>query len=82
MTRGEPWFESANCATTDPDLMFDKERRKDARRICSDCDVAAICLQVAMTEEAGKHQSERAGIVAGLTANQRWRLERERKRAA
>ena len=46
------WFNSANCATTDPEIMFPKTGKSVllARKICAECVVVTECLQSAINE--------------------------------
>lgn len=82
MTPNEEWYESANCATTDPEIFFDPKDNGPARKVCGHCPVVAQCLRNVMAEEGTAHKSYRFGFVGGLTAYQRWKLSFEGRRAA
>lgn len=73
------WTESANCATTDPDIFHPPEKGshsiRDARKVCGNCDVVSECLEWAL------ETNDRYGILGGLTPGQRSRLKRERRKA-
>lgn len=66
------WAESANCATTDPELMFPEKGgrgAKMAKKVCANCVVVSDCLASAILEGDLKH-----GIRGGLTAKERRKL--------
>lgn len=66
------WFESANCATTDPEVMFPEKGgrgAKMARKVCDMCLVQEDCLVSALIEGDFSH-----GIRAGLSGKQRKEL--------
>jgi len=76
------WVDDAACVGTDPELWFPtttSEKRGDpyreARAICLRCPVVEPCLADALRVDAehGAH-----GMRAGLSANERARLLRER----
>jgi WhiB family redox-sensing transcriptional regulator len=68
------WTERALCAQTDPEAFFPEKggSTREAKRICSGCEVRAECLEFAL------HNDERFGIWGGLSERERRRL---RKRA-
>ena len=74
---GEPaeepdWQERALCAQTDPEAFFPEKggSTREAKRICSGCDVRAECLDYALAHD------ERFGIWGGLSERERRRLRR------
>ena len=74
---GEPveepdWQERALCAQTDPEAFFPEKggSTREAKRICSGCEVRAECLEYALTND------ERFGIWGGLSERERRRLRR------
>jgi WhiB family redox-sensing transcriptional regulator len=72
-TAEEPdWQERALCAQTDPEAFFPEKggSTREAKRICSGCDVRAECLDYALAHD------ERFGIWGGLSERERRRLRR------
>jgi WhiB family transcriptional regulator, redox-sensing transcriptional regulator len=74
---GEPteepdWQERALCAQTDPEAFFPEKggSTREAKRICSGCEVRAECLEYALVND------ERFGIWGGLSERERRRLRR------
>ncbi|MGQ0573505.1 MAG: WhiB family transcriptional regulator [Pseudonocardia sp.] len=69
----EEWQERALCAQTDPEAFFPEKggSTREAKRICSGCDVRAECLEYALAHD------ERFGIWGGLSERERRRLRRE-----
>lgn len=73
---GEPdelaWQEQALCAQVDPDAFFPDKggSTREAKRICSGCEVRAECLEFALSND------ERFGIWGGLSERERRRLKR------
>ena len=74
---GEPieepdWQEQALCAQTDPEAFFPEKggSTREAKRICSGCEVRAECLEYALAHD------ERFGIWGGLSERERRRLRR------
>ncbi len=67
------WQERALCAQTDPEAFFPEKggSTREAKRICSGCDVRAECLEYALAHD------ERFGIWGGLSERERRRLRRE-----
>jgi len=85
-----PWIRRAACRLVDPDLFYahhpggrgrESPGIAQARDICSECPVAAECLDYALTCEDldpyGGH-----GVWAGLTGRERNQLRRELKATA
>ena len=70
----EQWQERALCAQTDPEAFFPEKggSTRDAKRICTSCDVKSQCLEYALAND------ERFGIWGGLSERERRKL---RKRA-
>lgn len=69
------WQERAICAQTDPEAFFPEKgaSTRDAKRICSGCDVRAECLEYALAHD------ERFGIWGGLSERERRHLRRLRR---
>ena len=69
-TTNPNWRESANCATTDPELFFPHKggSGQAARTICSMCPVQTECLTAALLED------NQQGIRAGTSARERRRM--------
>jgi WhiB family redox-sensing transcriptional regulator len=67
-----PWQEEALCAQTDPESFFPEKggSTREAKRVCSRCDVRADCLDYALARD------ERFGIWGGLSERERRRLKR------
>lgn len=68
------WQSDALCAQTDPEAFFPEKggSTRDAKRICTSCEVRAQCLQYALEND------ERFGIWGGLSERERRRLRRDR----
>jgi WhiB family redox-sensing transcriptional regulator len=68
------WQSDALCAQTDPEAFFPEKggSTRDAKKICTSCEVRAQCLQYALEND------ERFGIWGGLSERERRKL---RKRA-
>ena len=68
------WQERALCAQTDPEAFFPEKggSTRDAKRICTTCEVKAQCLDYALQND------ERFGIWGGLSERERRRLRRAR----
>ncbi len=66
------WKDRALCAQTDPEAFFPEKggSTRDAKRVCSGCDVRAECLTFALSND------ERFGIWGGLSERERRRLKR------
>jgi WhiB family redox-sensing transcriptional regulator len=66
------WQERALCAQTDPEAFFPEKggSTREAKRICSGCEVRAECLEYALEHD------ERFGIWGGLSERERRRLKR------
>ena len=68
----ESWRQEALCAETDPEAFFPEKggSTREAKRICSGCEVRAECLEYALANDA------RFGIWGGLSERERRRLRR------
>ncbi|GAA1467525.1 WhiB family transcriptional regulator [Microbacterium thalassium] len=66
------WQTDALCAQTDPEAFFPEKggSTRDAKRICSSCDVRGECLDYALEND------ERFGIWGGLSERERRKLKR------
>ena len=66
------WQERALCTETDPAAFFPEKGGsiREAKKICSGCDVRAECLEYALSND------ERFGIWGGLSERERRRLRR------
>lgn len=68
----QEWQERALCAQTDPEAFFPEKggSTREAKRICSGCDVRSECLEYALAHD------ERFGIWGGLSERERRRLKK------
>ena len=68
------WQERSLCAQTDPEAFFPEKggSTREAKRICSGCEVRAECLEYALAND------ERFGIWGGLSERERRRVRRQR----
>jgi len=68
------WQTDALCAQTDPEAFFPEKggSPRDAKRICTTCEVKAQCLDYALQND------ERFGIWGGLSERERRRLRRSK----
>lgn len=66
------WQADALCAQTDPEAFFPEKggSTRDAKRICSSCEVRSECLEYALEND------ERFGIWGGLSERERRRLKK------
>lgn len=66
------WMEGARCLDADPDAFFPEKggSTREAKRICSQCDVREECLEYALDND------ERFGIWGGMSERERRRLKR------
>ncbi|MEO7194924.1 MAG: WhiB family transcriptional regulator [Pseudonocardiaceae bacterium] len=69
----QDWQERALCAQTDPEAFFPEKggSTREAKRICSGCEVRAECLDYALAFD------ERFGIWGGLSERERRKLKRD-----
>ncbi|WP_105566906.1 WhiB family transcriptional regulator [Microbacterium halophytorum] len=66
------WQTDALCSQTDPEAFFPEKggSTRDAKRICSTCEVRQQCLEYALSND------ERFGIWGGLSERERRKLKR------
>ncbi len=66
------WQSDALCSQTDPEAFFPEKggSTRDAKRICTSCDVRDQCLEYALQND------ERFGIWGGLSERERRKLKR------
>jgi hypothetical protein len=70
------WMARMACRGEDPDLFSEKAHEHEARVICAvRCPVRTQCLANVRRLEHGTAEASRDGMVAGLTAHERWRLD-------
>ncbi|MFI5973579.1 WhiB family transcriptional regulator [Streptomyces sp. NPDC051452] len=70
------WMAHMACRTEDPDTFSNQEHEHNARLICAvRCPVRTACLANVKNLENGQAEVRRDGVVAGLTAHERWRLD-------
>ena len=74
-TGDETWRLDALCAETDQEAFFPEKggSTREAKRVCSGCDVRAECLESALAND------ERFGIWGGLSERERRRLRLTRR---
>ncbi len=67
-----PWAADAKCLQAEPDTFFPEKggSTREAKRICSACDVREECLEYALAND------ERFGIWGGLSERERRKLKR------
>lgn len=83
------WRDRARCrGEEDPDLFFptDFTRRHEpqidaAKRVCAGCPVRDRCREEALADEGGRDQSNRHGILGGLTPGERLAIYHRRRDA-
>lgn len=70
-------FTDALCAQVDPEVFFPQTGQSNipAKRICAQCPIRERCLEVALINK------ESIGIFGGLSADERQKLSRKRRRA-
>ncbi|ONI61632.1 WhiB family transcriptional regulator [Okibacterium fritillariae] len=66
------WQTDSLCAQTDPEAFFPEKggSTRDAKRICSSCEVRSQCLEYALEND------ERFGIWGGLSERERRKLKK------
>jgi WhiB family redox-sensing transcriptional regulator len=66
------WQSDSLCAQTDPEAFFPEKggSTRDAKRICSSCEVRSQCLDYALQND------ERFGIWGGLSERERRKLKK------
>jgi WhiB family redox-sensing transcriptional regulator len=67
------WQTDSLCAQTDPEAFFPEKggSTRDAKRICTACEVKAQCLEYALKND------ERFGIWGGLSERERRKLRKQ-----
>jgi WhiB family transcriptional regulator, redox-sensing transcriptional regulator len=67
-----PWADQARCLQAEPDTFFPEKggSTREAKRICSGCDVRDLCLEYALAND------ERFGIWGGMSERERRKLKR------
>lgn len=68
----QQWAEHAECLRAEPDTFFPEKggSTREAKRICSLCEVRQECLEFALEHD------ERFGIWGGLSERERRKLKR------
>ncbi len=73
------WRDAGRCRGVDPEVFYpedDEDPGEEAKDICATCVVREACLENAIVGR------ERIGVWGGLTARERRRLVRQRRRAS
>jgi WhiB family redox-sensing transcriptional regulator len=73
------WRELGRCLGADPEIFYpedDEDEALEAKAICALCVVREACLEHAIAKR------EKAGVWGGMTARERRRLIRQRRRAS
>jgi WhiB family redox-sensing transcriptional regulator len=72
------WRDQARCRGVDPDIFHpsDEDDGAEAKAICAECPVREACLEYALTAR------EKDGVWGGLTARERRRVLRQRRKSA
>jgi WhiB family transcriptional regulator, redox-sensing transcriptional regulator len=72
------WRDQALCRGVDPDIFHPSEDDDgtEAKAICAQCPVREACLEYALTTR------EKEGVWGGLTARERRRVLRQRRKSA
>ena len=67
-----PWASEAKCLHAEPDTFFPEKggSTREAKRICTGCEVRSECLEYALAHD------ERFGIWGGLSERERRKLKR------
>jgi WhiB family redox-sensing transcriptional regulator len=84
-----PWQDDARCAEVGTEVFFledtdnaaelagmAKGRYNEAKRVCASCPVSALCLDEAMTLEAGLDGQWRYGVWGGMSPRERAEIEK------
>jgi WhiB family redox-sensing transcriptional regulator len=76
MIQDPEWYKDANCASTDPEVMFPTDRAgvTMAKAICARCLVVQDCLTDALRIKSVR---ETTGVLGGLSARERIRMNEE-----
>ena len=72
------WRDQARCRGVDPDIFHpsDEDDGVEAKAICAQCPVREPCLEYALSTR------EKDGVWGGLTARERRRVLRQRRKTA
>lgn len=72
------WRAQARCRGADPDIFHpsDEDDGAQAKVICAECPVREACLEYALTSR------EKDGVWGGMTARERRRILRQRRKSA
>jgi WhiB family redox-sensing transcriptional regulator len=73
------WRDHGNCRGKDPEIFYpedDEDPALAAKAVCEVCPVREPCLEHALTVR------EKSGVWGGMTARERRRLIRRRRRAS
>ena len=73
------WRQQARCRGVDPATFYpvsDEDDALEAKEICAECPVREPCLEYAITAR------EKDGIWGGMTARERRRMIRQRRKSA
>ena len=79
LTTPDTWRTHARCRGVDPVIfhpLSDEDAAEDAKAICELCPVREACLEYAISAR------EKDGVWGGLTARERRRVIRQRRRSA
>ncbi|WP_159424489.1 WhiB family transcriptional regulator [Streptomyces sp. 3214.6] len=70
------WMEAMACRNEKPETFSETKHEHEARIICVvRCPVRTQCLAHVQGLERGVSKDRRDGVVAGLTAHERWRMD-------
>ncbi|MCQ9178583.1 WhiB family transcriptional regulator [Streptomyces sp. IBSBF 2953] len=70
------WMAQMACRNEKPQIFSETEHQQNARVVCAiRCPVRRECLAHVKRLETGEAEERRDGVVAGLTAHERWRLD-------
>ncbi|MGW3152719.1 WhiB family transcriptional regulator [Streptomyces sp. NPDC001089] len=76
LARPLDWMSAMACRDVNPDVFSEPDKAHEARLICTaSCQVRTQCLARVKEIEHGMGRHMRDGVVAGLTGNERWRLD-------
>lgn len=73
------WTVHAACRGLEPadaDAIFYTRHSRQAAMLCRSCPVVDACAGTALAAESGLPRRDRHGIFGGLTADERWQLDR------
>jgi WhiB family redox-sensing transcriptional regulator len=67
-----PWASQARCLQAEPDTFFPEKggSTREAKRICTTCEVRDLCLEYALAND------ERFGIWGGMSERERRKVKR------